>query len=168
MHVFQPVELDLIEKNAFQLIGNNWMLVTTCKGEKVNTMTASWGGLGVMWGKNVAYIVIRESRYTKELLDATDTFSLTFFADPPRAEMKYLGAVSGRDEDKIASARLEVCRDGETAFIGDGSLVFLCRKMSATPITEETILDKEALKKWYPDGNYHTLYIGEITKVLAR
>lgn len=168
MHVFQPVDLELLDKNAFQLIGKDWMLVTASRGEKVNTMTASWGGFGVMWGKNVVYVVIRESRYTKEFLDASDTFSLTFFNTPPRAELKYLGAVSGRDEDKIANARLEVLRDGETAYIGDGNLVFLCRKMSATPITEETILDKDALKQWYPDGNYHTLYIGEITKVLAR
>ncbi len=168
MHVFQPIDLELLDKNAFELIGKDWMLVTASRGDKVNTMTASWGGFGVMWGKNVVYIVIRDSRYTKEFLDASETFSLTFFDNPPRAELKYLGAVSGRDEDKIANAKLEVLRDGETAYIGDGNLIFLCRKMSATPITEETILDKKMVKQWYSDGDYHTLYIGEITKVLAR
>ena len=121
-----------------------------------------------MWGRDVVYIVIRESRYTKELLDETDTFSLTFFDEPPKAEMRYLGAVSGRKEDKVASARLEVGREGDTAYIADGNLVLICRKMSAVPITKETILDKEMLEKWYADGDYHTLYIGEITKVLAR
>lgn len=168
MHVFQPIELDLLDKTPFQMIGKDWMLVTTSKGDKVNTMTASWGGFGVMWGKDVVYIVIRESRYTKELLDETDTFSLTFFEKPPRAELRYLGAVSGRQEDKVASARLEVCREGDTAYIGDGSLVLICSKLSATPITDETILDKEILEKHYADGDYHTLYIGEITKALAR
>lgn len=168
MHVFQPIELDLLDKTPFEMIGKDWMLVTASKGEKVNTMTASWGGFGVMWGKDVACIVIRESRYTKEFLDETDTFSLTFFEEPPKATMRYLGAVSGRKEDKIAAAKLEVGWEGDTAYIGDGSLVLICRKMSATPITKETILDKDMLEKWYADGDYHTLYIGEITKVLAR
>lgn len=168
MHLFQQVDIELLDKNAFQLIGKDWMLITTCDGEKVNTMTASWGGFGVIWGKNVAYIVVRESRYTKEFLDKTDTFSLTFFEKTPRAEFKYLGAVSGRDEDKIANAKLEVLKDGDTAYIGDGNLVLLCRKMAATPITEENILDQDALKQFYADGDYHTLYVGEITKVLAR
>lgn len=168
MHVFQPIDLELLDKTPFQMIGKDWMLVTTSKGDKVNTMTASWGGFGVMWGKDVVYIVIRESRYTKELLDGTDTFSLTFFEEPPRATMRYLGAVSGRKEDKIATADLEADWEGDAAYIGDGNLVFICRKMSATPITKETILDPSILEKWYTDGDYHTLYIGEITKVLAR
>lgn len=168
MHVFQPIELDLLDKTPFQMIGKDWMLVTTSKGDKVNTMTASWGGFGVLWGRDVVYIVIRESRYTKELLDETDTFSLTFFEEPPRAAMRYLGAISGRKEDKIATAKLEVDREGDTAYIGDGNLVFICRKLSATPITEDTILDKSMIEKWYADGDYHTLYVGEITKVLAR
>ncbi len=168
MHTFQPIDASFIDKTPFELIGKDWMLITAKMGAKVNTMTAAWGGLGVMWGKDVAYIVVRESRYTKEFLDKSDTFSLTFFQEPPRGELKYLGAVSGRDEDKIANAKLELLFDGGTPFIGDGTLIFICRKMAAIPITEETILDKDMVKKWYPDGDYHTLYIGEITKVLAR
>ena len=167
-HYFQPIDLELVDKSPFQLIGKDWMLVTTSKGDKVNTMTASWGGFGVMWGKDVVYIVIRESRFTKEYLDDSNTFSLTFFENPPRGELKYLGAVSGRDEDKIANARLEVDWDDGTAYIGDGNLVLICRKLSATPITDETILDKSIIEKCYPDGDFHTLYFGEIIKVLAR
>lgn len=169
MHTFQPIDLDFLDKNAFQLIGKDWMLITTRRGGKVNTMTASWGGFGVIWGKNVVYVVVRESRYTKEFLDASETFSLTFFQNPPRGELKYLGAVSGRDEDKITNAKLELLLDDDdTPYIGDGNLIFICRKMSATPITDETILDEDVIKQWYADGDYHTLYIAEITKVLAR
>ncbi len=168
MHQFQPITTDLVDKNIFDMVGKDWMLITAGNKEKANTMTASWGGFGVMWGTNVAYIVVRESRYTKEFLDSSDTFSLTFFENPPRGELKYLGAVSGRDEDKIKNARIDVCYEGDTPFVGDGNLIFICRKMSATPINEDTILDKNILDKWYADGDYHTLYIGEITQVLAR
>ena len=58
MKSIKPEEL---EKNVFHMIGKEWLLVTAEKEGKVNTMTASWGGLGVMWGKNVAYIVLRPS-----------------------------------------------------------------------------------------------------------
>lgn len=168
MHQFQKISTDLVNNNIFQMIGKDWMLITAGNGDKVNTMTASWGGFGVMWGKNAAYIVVRESRYTKEFLDSSDTFSLTFFENPPRGELKYLGGVSGRDEDKIKNARIDVCYAGDTPFVGDGNLVFICRKMSATRIDDSTILDKKVIENWYADGDYHTLYIGEITEVLAR
>ncbi len=57
------------DQSVFRLIGKEWMLVTAKNQEgKVNTMTASWGGLGVMWGKNVAVTVLRPQRYTKNSL----------------------------------------------------------------------------------------------------
>ena len=36
-----------------------------------NVMVASWGFVGVMWGKKVFVAPIRDSRYTKEMLDKT-------------------------------------------------------------------------------------------------
>ena len=79
MHTFQPYPLDMFELDPFTKIGKEWMLVTSGTEEKANALTASWGGLGVLWGKNVVYIFIRKTRYTKEFIDANDTFSLTCF-----------------------------------------------------------------------------------------
>ena len=66
------------------------MLITAEKDGKANTMTAGWGGLGVMWGKDVAFIVIRESRFTKEFVDGSEHFSLTFFGEGYKKELGYL------------------------------------------------------------------------------
>lgn len=167
MHTFQPYPTDLLELNPFTKIGKDWMLITAGNKEKANTMTASWGGFGVMWGKNVAYIFVRESRYTKEFLDAGDTFSLTFFKEQHGA-LKYLGTVSGRDEDKIAGARFHVNYSEETPFIDEGNLVFICKKLSATPITADQFIDSRLTDSFYKDGDMHTMYIGEITQILAR
>ena len=52
------------------------MLISAEKDNNVNTMTASWGGVGVMWGKNVAYIVIGASTTQKNLLTAFRFFFL--------------------------------------------------------------------------------------------
>jgi flavin reductase (DIM6/NTAB) family NADH-FMN oxidoreductase RutF len=106
MTKFNEIEPELFEQSPFKLIGKDWMLITAEKDGKVNTMTASWGGFGVMWAKNVAYIVIRPQRYTKEFIDSSDTFSLTFLDNSFRTTLNYLGTKSGRDEDKIKHSNL--------------------------------------------------------------
>ena len=79
MNKLKEIKPEELNESAFKLLGKDWMLITAEKDNKVNTMTASWGGFGVMFDKNVAYIVIRPQRYTKEFVDKADTFSLTFF-----------------------------------------------------------------------------------------
>ena len=73
---FKEIKPEELQKNPFQMIGKEWLLVTAEKDGKANTMTASWGGVGVMWGRNVAFIVIRPQRYTKEFIDASDKLFL--------------------------------------------------------------------------------------------
>lgn len=168
MHNFQKVEFDQMEWNPFEKIGKDWMLVTAGNEEKANTMTASWGGVGVMWGKNVAYVFIRDSRYTKEFIDREGKFSLSFPSEEYRKEMKFLGTVSGRNEDKIKEVKLHVAyRDG-VPYIDEGNLVMICRVMSQTAISREQFLDESIDTAWYASGDYHKMYIAEITEILAR
>ena len=139
MHTFQPYPVDLLEFNPFSKIGTEWMAVTAGDKNKANTMTASWGTVGVLWGKNVVSIFIRESRYKQ------DTFSLTFFDTQDKENklaLKYFGAVSGRNEDKISNAKMHVdyASDG-TPYIDEGNLVLVCRKMSATRILPDQFID---------------------------
>ncbi len=168
MHAFQPYPMDMLDWNPFKKIGNDWCAITAEKDGKVNTMTASWGGVGVLWGKNVATIYIRDTRYTKEFVDGSDTFSLTFFPESYKSTLSFLGKVSGRDEDKISEARLHIDHYKETPYIDEGNFVIICRKMSATRITEDSFLDPEIKEKWYKDNNMHTMYIGEIIDIIAR
>lgn len=176
MHVFQPMDSNYFEKNPFKLIGKDWMVITAQKGNQINSMTASWGGLGVMWGKNVAYIVVRQSRYTKEFIDSADTFSLSFFNSEDkqiREALSFLGTVSGRDNPKKvkeAHMKFNIYADEnnhETPFIDEGNLILICKKMFAQPLTKEHFISPQ-IDKWYNDGDYHTLYIAEIQTMLAR
>ncbi len=168
MHTFQPYPIDLIEFNPFTKIGTEWMLITTSHKDKVNAMTASWGGVGFLWGKNTAFIFVRESRFTKELIDQSDHFSLTFFDSSYKSAMKYFGMVSGRSENKIKAAKMNVNYFQDIPFIDEGNLVICCRKMSATPILPEQFEDSDIQKTWYADGDLHTMYVGEIVQILAR
>lgn len=168
MHTFQPVPTDLFDFSPFRMIGKEWMLITAQADNKVNTMTASWGGLGVMWGKDVAYIVVRDSRYTRELIDQSDSFSLSFLNSDYHSALKYLGAVSGRDEDKIQNARLNVNYHEGIPFIDEASTVMVCKKMFKQPMSKENFTMDWIDSKWYSSKDYHNLYIGEIVNILAR
>lgn len=168
MHSFQPISIDMLEINPFEKIGKDWALVTAGTKDHANTMTVSWGGLGVMWGKNVAFIFIRDSRYTKEFIDNGDFFSITFFDEQYKKALGYCGSHSGRSEDKITNAGLNVASKHSIPYIDEGNLVLLCNKLSATKITEDSFLTPEIKEKWYQDGDMHTMYIAEIIEVMAR
>lgn len=154
-----------ISKNVFDMIGKQWMLVGAAKDGKVNAMTASWGGLGVMWGKNVAFVFIRQTRYTKEFVDNGDTFSLSFFGDDQRKMLNYMGTVSGRDADKVSECGLHVSLEENAPVFEEAEFTLVCRKMFAQEMAKESFIDKEALAKWYGDENYHTMYVAEIVDV---
>lgn len=168
MHTFQPYPVESFEFDPFTQIGKEWAALTVTDGEKINAMTIAWGSVGVMWGKNVFCCFIRDSRYSKEILDKSETFSVTFFERSYKSALKYLGAVSGRDEDKIANARFNVNNNKDVPFIDEGNLVFICKKLSATPMTAEQFCDAGIDSQWYSKGDYHTMYIGEIMEILAR
>ena len=66
---FKEVKAEELTMNPFTKIGKEWLLITAGNEEKCNTMTASWGAMGVMWGKNAVTVYIRPQRYTKEFVD---------------------------------------------------------------------------------------------------
>ena len=167
--MFEEINASEIDKNVFDMIGKEWMLVTAAKSEnEVNTMTASWGGLGIMWGKPVAYVFIRPQRYTKEFIDASSKLSLSFFSEEHRKMLSYMGTVSGRDEDKISKAGLNVKLEDETPYFEEAELVLITKKLYAQDMGEEFLLDKEIAGKWYPNNDWHTMYVCEIEKVLKK
>ncbi len=163
----KEIKPEELTKNPFHMIEKEWMLVTAEKDGKVNTMTASWGGVGIMWGKPVAYVFIRPQRYTKEFIDGTDTFSLSILGEEHRKTLSYLGTVSGRDEDKISKSGLHVKHEGVTPYFEEANTVMVCRKLFAQPLDPAGFIDKECDTKWYPQKDYHTMYVVEIEKVLV-
>lgn len=162
---FKEISVDNFHKNPFELIGKDWMLITAKKGDKINTMTASWGGFGYMWNKNVAYIVVRPQRYTKEFIEYADTFSLTFFDESYRKTLNYLGKTSGRDENKIEISKLTSLSLYDTPYFEEANTVIFCKKLYAQDLKPECFIQKELNEKWYPLSDHHTLYIVEITNI---
>jgi len=61
---FKKIEPTAISGNLIKKIGHEWMLITAGNSTDFNTMTASWGGMGFLWNKPVAFIFIRPQRFT--------------------------------------------------------------------------------------------------------
>lgn len=165
---FKEIKAEEIQFNPFTKIGNEWMLITAGSKEKFNTMTASWGGVGVFWGKNVITTYIRPQRYTKEFIDANDTFTIAFFDDKYKKALSVCGSVSGRDTNKVEKAGLTpYAVDGTMAF-EEASMILICKKLYHGAMTPDNFEDKKADEKWYPQKDYHVMYISEIVKVLVK
>ena len=158
---FKEIKPEELQKNPFQMIGKEWLLVTAEKDGKANTMTASWGGVGVMWGRNVAFIVIRPQRYTKEFVDAGDYFTITFF-DGYKKELGVLGSKSGRDGDKITEVNFDKEEVENQPTFKQGKMVFICKKIYSDWIKPEHFIDDSLDERWYPQKDYHEMYVGEI------
>ena len=165
---FQEISIDSLEFNPFHKIQKEWMLITAGDEKKSNTMTASWGGLGVLWGKNVATCYIRPQRYTKEFVDTRDTFTLSFYPAEKKGALSYLGKVSGRDEDKVKKVGFTPAFTNGNAYFEEAELVLVCRKMSRTLLRPEQFLDETVDGRWYPDKDYHEMYIAEVIDVLVK
>ena len=94
----QKIDPLTFKENIFQKIGSEWFLLTAGNEENCNTMTAAWGGLGFLWGKNVATVYVRQSRYTYGFMEETDRFTLSFFGEGnQRDALAFCGSRSGRD-----------------------------------------------------------------------
>ena len=171
MHTFQSYPINMLEMNPFTKIGKEWALISAGSKKEFNIMTVSWGGLGVLWGKNVVYIFIRDSRFTKEFLDEGEFFSMAFLSENFRDALNYCGSHSGRSEDKLANAGLTPAQRLGIPFPDESNLVLFCRKLATIPITEDTFNEKHISEKFYSGdnaGDLHTMYVGAIIEVIAR
>ncbi len=166
MASFKEINTKEFDLNVFD-IKNKWMLITASKPDgSVNTMTASWGGFGIMWNKEIVWVVIRPQRYTKEFVDSADSFSLTFFDNKYKKELAYLGKVSGRDEDKISNAGLTIANDNNIPYFEEAETVIFAKKLYSQPMGESFFIDSQPITDWYPKKDYHILYMAEISKII--
>ena len=163
MDGYKKISPEEIHGNVFREIGTNWMLITaTDDAGAYNTMTASWGGAGILWNAPVCFIFVRPQRYTYSFTESGDIVSLSFFGAGERRALGICGSKSGRDTDKIGEAGLTVIKtdEGATAFT-EAELILSCRKLYADDLKEACFFDAAALSN-YPEHDFHRMYICKI------
>jgi flavin reductase (DIM6/NTAB) family NADH-FMN oxidoreductase RutF len=167
MAVFTEIKPDKIKDNIFDMIGRQWMLVTAGNPNGFNTITASWGGAGVLWGKPVAFSFIRPQRYTFDFMEKNNYYTLSFYDEGYRDALNLCGSRSGRDIDKVKATGLTPAFSGDAVYFDEAKLVLICRKLYAQDLDPSSFLDKKILST-YSGDDYHRVFVGEIEKVLAK
>ena len=169
MQDFIEIDPKQISDNFIKAIGSDWALVTVGDHVEQNTMTVSWGGVGVMWNYPVAIVVIRPQRYTFEFTERCDKLTLSFLPEQYRKALTYCGTHSGRDEDKISNAGLSVTfTEEDTPAIAEARLVLECRKLYTDTIKAENFIEQGIVERWYPESDFHKVYVLQITNAYIK
>jgi len=165
---FKVINPDLIVDNTFELIRDDWMLITAGNAESFNTMTASWGAFGELWNKKVCFCFVRPTRHTYGFMEKADTFTLTFFDEKYRDVLKFCGTKSGRDVDKVALTGLSpITTESGSIYFAEARLVLECRKIYFQDLDPEHFIES-GIHDEYPEKDYHRMYIGEVISCLSR
>lgn len=175
----KAIDVKELNDNFFETIGKEWMLVTAGTTDRFNLMTASWGGIGWLWNRPVAFVFIRPERYTFEFAEQSDHMTLSFLGMSKEAReiYKICGAKSGRDIDKVDTCGLSVEPCGQNAVAYKQSrLTLVGRKLYADDLKSECFIDTQIRDKWYSSSEeakkldsgitngLHRMYVIEITE----
>lgn len=166
---FFTIAPSAIRANPFNLIGRDWMLITAGSTASFNTMTASWGGLGHLWNRDVCFCFVRPQRYTYGFMEQASNFTLSFYSEAHRSALDYCGSHSGRDVDKVAATGLTPLADETGAvYFAQARLVLVCHKLYGGDIIPAAFTDPVLPAEIYAKGDFHRMYVGEIVRCLAR
>ena len=178
MSEFKIIRPEDFSENPFTLVGREWMLVTAADpgeglrcGKDYNTMTASWGGMGILWGKPVAFVFVRPQRHTYGFTENNSRITLSFFGPEYRDALNFCGTKSGREYDKAAECGLtpvpETDEHGRAVWFEEARLVLVTRKLYARPFDPAAFLDRDA-REVYGEDDFHTAYVCAIEKILEK
>ena len=164
--MFKEIKAQDIKGNLIDKIANEWMLISAGDKDGYNMMTASWGFVGEMWGKDSVIAMIRPQRYTMQFVDKNDYFAFSFYGDNKDIH-KVCGSKSGRDCNKTEETGLTPVFADNTVYFEEANLVIICKKQYADSLKEENFTFSEPLK-WYGNKDYHNMIFGSIEKVLIK
>lgn len=160
-----PITTQELHLKPFLIFDDQWFLLTcgSLSDQHFNSMTISWGSLGIMWNKPFIQVVVRPTRYTDEFMQQYPDFSVCAFPESHRKALSLLGSKSGRDGDKLAETGLTPCpgRSINSPVFKEANLIFECRKIYTDVFHPEHFLDP-AIERVYTQNDYHAIYFGEI------
>lgn len=169
MSEFRSVDPYELAMDPIRRIGQDWMLLTAGDEGSWNTMTASWGGLGVLWSKPVAFVFVRPSRHTFTFMEGGGRFSMSFLPPSLKAALDYCGKRSGRDVDKAKETGLSpFAIPGGGVGFREAETILVCEKAYSDDIDPALFLKPELASSSYPAGDYHKMYVGAIVDCLCR
>jgi flavin reductase (DIM6/NTAB) family NADH-FMN oxidoreductase RutF len=171
--LFKQISPEEIGDNVFTLVGKVFPVITAGKEDHYNSMLASGGGLGVLFKKPTTWCIFQANRYTLELIQKEQTYTLSYFPNEYREQILFLGSKSGRDSEKMKEVELTGVQtpSGDMSF-KEAGLIIECRLTQITTPNPNDFYSQEAkdyLNEAYKDANEYRKYVfGEITHVWVK
>jgi flavin reductase (DIM6/NTAB) family NADH-FMN oxidoreductase RutF len=160
----EAIPLTQLVVPAFGAWEPGWLLLTAGENQTggYNSMTVSWGALGVIWHRPMAMVVVRPQRFTREFMERCDTFSLCAFDEAQRPALEMLGTLSGRESNKMTDCGLTPVALSRISCPGfdEAKLILECRKMYFDDLEPQHFLASFIAEHY--QGDYHRVYFGEV------
>ena len=161
----QDVDTDFANhlRETFDVMNQIGLLLVSGDMKKHNVMTIGWGTAGIIWGKPVFIVLVRPSRYTYGLMEEGAAFTVNV----PTLEMEdivtFCGTASGRDHNKFKEKGLTPVAGKKVAcpIIKECPIVYECRVVHKNNVIPRELFP-DIPPEFYPEGDYHTVYFGEI------
>ncbi len=152
--------------DTLRILRNPGLLLVAAADGKANAMTIGWGMVGPVWGKTIMLVMVRPSRYTYNLMEQSDSFTVCVPAPAMRQAVAYCGQYSGRDGDKLEACHLSLLPSTQVTAPGIAGcpVIYECRIVHKNDVVPPTLAQDITA---YPRGDYHRMYSGEILAVRA-
>ncbi|MGO8806563.1 MAG: flavin reductase [Candidatus Bathyarchaeia archaeon] len=171
--LFRQISPEEICDNVFTLVGKVFAVVTAGKEDHYNSMTASGGGLGVLLRKPTSWLILQANRYTLELIQKEQTYTMSYFPDEYKKQILFLGRKSGRDSEKMKEVELTSVQtsSGDMSF-KEARLIIECKLTALTTASPDDFYTQEAkdfINDAYREAKVYRKYVfGEITHVWVK
>ena len=166
----QSVEPKALTPEILEVFGKQNALLTAGDKTKCNTMTIGWAQMGTLWAKPVCTVFVRPERYTYELMESNEYFTVSVLPTAMRKTLGFCGSKSGRDVDKISECGLTMAYGvGDAPYFEEAEWVLVCRKLYAQDMAGEFVLgDEDVLSFYGAKGNWHRMYVGEVIEAYKK
>jgi flavin reductase (DIM6/NTAB) family NADH-FMN oxidoreductase RutF len=171
--LFVPIQPRDIPDNVFRLVGEDFTVITAGALDDYNSMTASYGGWGVLFNSPSAWCFLRANRYTLEYIRREKKYTMTYFDAAYRDQVMLFGSSSGRDSDKMKrhSLTAAITPGGSIAY-KESRLIIECELTGINTVHPDDYHAEEG-KSFVADAfveakDYHKLVFGKITGAWIR
>jgi flavin reductase (DIM6/NTAB) family NADH-FMN oxidoreductase RutF len=171
--LFRPITAVEMTGNVFKLVGQDFTVITAGTEADYNSMTASWGGWGILFEEPVTWCFLRANRYTLEYMKKSETYTMTYFDDQYKDQVMLFGTKSGRDTDKMKEHKLTpvLTPSGNMAY-KEAKLIIECALGEVTSVHPDDFYAEKGrtfVEDAYEEVNdYHKLIFGKITMIWVK
>ena len=171
--LFKQISPEEISDSVFTLVGKDFFAITAGKEDHYNSMTGSGGGMGMLFKKPTTWCVLRADRYTLELIQKEQSYTMSYFPNEHKERMLFLGSQSGRDSKKMKEVELTRVQtpSGDMSF-KEARLILECKLTQITTPNPNDFCTQEAkdyINEAYKDATDYRKYVfGEITHIWVK